>query len=225
MSRRIQVGDEGGIRRPSLQRLPTYYRRLLEAIEEGNLIVSSAELGSTTGVPAAQVRKDLSFLSETGTPGVGYDVRSLATRLEEYLGLTTDKEAALVGVGNLGRALISYPGFARYGLHILALFDRDPATIGQIINGCPVLPVDQLSTVARHLGVRLGIITVPAGAAQDVAALMVQGGIRAIWNFAPVRLVVPDSVWVQYEDIAARLALLSHHMRRTQMVDADSRRL
>jgi len=204
--------EKGGIPLPSLRRLPLYYRRLAEALDEGIAVISSEELGSSAGVAAAQVRRDLSYIDEEGRPGIGYDVRALASRLERFLGLVNDKEAVLVGVGNLGRALASYTGFERYGLRIVALFDQDPAKVGMLVGEHQVLPASKLADLASRLHIQMGIITVPACAAQSVADLMVAGGIRVIWNFAPCRLSLPDSVLVKNEDLAAELATLSHHI-------------
>ncbi len=197
---------------PSLRRLPVYYRRLQRAISDQQTVISSQELGESAGVPAAQVRKDLSHVGEFGRPGVGYDVSGLTVCLEEFLGLVNDKEAVLVGVGNLGRALASYPGFEQYGLRIVALFDADPAKVGQHVAGRQVLAVSKLGDLARRLHIQMGIIAVPRDAAQDVAEAMVDGGIRVIWNFAPVSLQVPDGVLLKNEDLAAELATLSHHI-------------
>ena len=197
---------------PSLRRLPAYHRRALQVVEEGPTFVSSEELGHSAGVPGAQVRKDLGYVGEYGRSGVGYDARSLAARIEAFLGLADDKKAVIAGAGSLGRALASYPGFACYGLRIVALFDNDPAKIGQEAHGHPVLPIGELTSLAQRLQVQMGIITVPAGAAQEVAEAMSAGGIRAIWNFAPCRLAVPGEVLVQNEDLAAQLATLSHRM-------------
>lgn len=201
-----------GIPLPSLRRLPIYYRHLLQAIQEGQTFVSSEELGQHAGVPGAQVRKDLNYLEEAGRPGVGYETKALAALLEEFLGLINDKEAVLVGAGNLGRALASYPGFARYGLQIVALFDNDPLKIGQSVAGREVLPIEKLTDLAQRLHIQMGIITVPERAAQSVAEAMVAGGIKVIWNFAPCRLDVPADVLVKNEDLAAELATLSHHI-------------
>ncbi len=201
-----------GIPQPSLRRLPIYYRQLEAALEAGNVYVSSDELGKAASVPGAQVRKDLSYLTEEGRPGVGYNAKKLAGHLEEFLGLVNDKEAVLVGVGNLGRALISYPGFERYGLQIVALFDQDPAKLGLNIAGRKVLPMNKLEDLARRLHIQMGIITVPADAAQAVAAHMLAGGITVIWNFAPCTLSLPDNILVKNEDLAAELATLSHHI-------------
>ena len=208
------MSEKGGIPLPSLRRLPFYYRRLVEALDEGAMVVSSEELGASAGVTGAQVRRDLSYIDEEGRPGIGYAARALASRLEEFLGLVNDKEAVLVGAGNLGRALASYTGFARYGLHIVALFDADPAKIDMPVGEHKVMPMAKLTDLVSRLHIQMGIITVPACAAQSVADAMVTAGIRIIWNFAPCRLVLPDSVLVKNEDLAAELATLSHHISR-----------
>jgi redox-sensing transcriptional repressor len=203
-----------GIPMPSLRRLPLYYRHLLQRREAGGGFISSEELGASVGVPGAQVRKDLNYIDEYGKPGVGYGVAALAGHLEDFLGLKNDKEAVLVGVGNLGRALTLYGGFSRYGLEIIALFDKDPAKIGQIVGERQVLPIGKLADLVRRLHIMIGIITVPAEEAQAVADAMVAGGIKAIWNFAPCALSLPSDMYVQNEDLAAQLATLLHHIRR-----------
>ena len=206
-----------GIPEPSLRRLPVYYRLLRQAIDAGVEVVSSRELGESAGVPDAQVRKDLSYLALAGRPGIGYDARSLAAQIEEFLGLVNDKEAVLVGAGNLGLALAMYPGFVRYGLQIVALFDNDPAKLGELPDGRQVLPVAKLTDLVRRLQVRMGIITAPERVAQEIADAMVAGGIQVIWNFAPCKLKAPDDVWVKNQDLAAELATLSHHISQRRI--------
>lgn len=209
------------IPRPSLARLPIYYRRLLRALEDGEAVVSSQALGEAAGVPAAQVRKDLSHIGEMGRAGIGYDSHELATALRGFLGLGNDKEAVLVGAGNLGRALAGYPGFERYGLRILALFDVDPARIGQMVDGKPVYALERLEAVVRHADIRMGILCVPADAAQSVVDQMVTAGIEVIWNFAPRALQVPPHVLLQTEDLASRLATISYHITRKRLAARD----
>jgi redox-sensing transcriptional repressor len=214
---RVKHKNQWDVPQPVLQRMPVYYRCLLQSIAEGAPFVCSDELGRSVGVPGAQVRKDLSYLSEHGRPGVGYDAKSLASHIEEFLGLVNDKEAVLVGVGNLGRALALYPGFAHYKLQLIALFDNDPAKVGQTVGNRQILPMEKLVNLIRRLHIRMGIITVPAGAAQEVAEAMVAGGIKVIWNFAPCRLAVPGDVLVKNEDLAAQLATLFHHITRCKV--------
>jgi len=206
-----------GIPGPSLRRLPIYYRRLRQAVDAGERIVSSRALGDAAGVPDAQARKDLSYLVLDGRPGIGYDARSLAAVLEEFLGLVNDKEAVLVGAGNLGMALAMYPGFVRYGLQIVALFDNDPARQGALPDGRPVLPVEKLTDLVSRLQVRIGIIAAPERAAQEIADALVAGGVQVIWNFAPCKLRTPADVLVKNEDLAAELATLSHHISQRKM--------
>jgi redox-sensing transcriptional repressor len=203
-----------GLPMPTLRRLPIYYRRLQQAIDDGVPSVSSSDLAHSAGISEAQVRKDLSHLDLYGRPGVGYDVRDMATYLGEFLGLVNDKEAVLVGMGNLGRALTQFPGFSHYGLKIIACFDSDPAKIGQRVGDGAILPIGKLADLVQRLHIQMGIVTVPVEAAQDVADMMVAGGITAIWSFAPVRLRVPEGVIVKYEDLAAELATLSHLIAR-----------
>lgn len=206
-----------GIPRPSLSRLPLYYRHLAELAEKNVGITSSEELGAAVNVPAAQVRKDLTFLGELGRPGVGYEVLSLASHLEEVLGIVNDKEAVLVGAGRLGAALASYEGFRRYGLDIVALFDTDEQKLGKTIGDKEVFHISRLRNLARRLNIQLGIIAVPASAAQEIADMMVEAGITVIWNFAPANLKMPDGVWVENEDLASRLATLSYHITQQKI--------
>lgn len=203
-----------GLPNPTLRRLPLYYRRLVQALDEGTACLSSADLARSADVSEVQVRKDLSYLDMYGRAGVGYDVKEMAAFLEEFLGLVNDKEAVLAGMGNLGCALAQFPGFERYGLKIIACFDNDPAKVGERVGECEILPIDKLFSLAQRLHVQMGVIAVPVESAQAVVDLMVQGGIRAIWNFAPLRLNVPDDVIVKNEDLAAELATLSHLIER-----------
>jgi redox-sensing transcriptional repressor len=197
---------------PSLNRLPLYYRYLLEAREQRLTVVSSEMLGDAAGVPAAQVRKDLGYLGEFGRPGIGYDVIEMQRRLGELLGLTKEKEVIVVGAGRLGSAISSYQGFAAYGLRIAALFDSSPARIGSTVGGRSVLSIDEVGEYVREHGIQMAILAVPASAAARVAEQLVAAGVKAILNFAPVKLEVPSGVVVSNEDLAARLATLSFRM-------------
>ncbi len=199
---------------PSLNRLPLYYRYLLEAREQRLTVVSSEMLGDAAGVPAAQVRKDLGYLGEFGRPGIGYDVAEMQRRLAELLGLAMEKEVIVVGAGRLGSAIASYPGFATYSLCIAALFDQDPAKVGTRVGGLEVLDVEDLPRFIQERSIQMAILTVPSAAAQKVANQLVAAGIKAILNFAPVKLEVPSGIVVSNEDLAARLATLSFRMTR-----------
>lgn len=199
---------------PSLNRLPLYYRYLLEAREQRLTVVSSEMLGDAAGVPAAQVRKDLGYLGEFGRPGIGYDVAEMQRRLAELLGLAMEKEVIVVGAGRLGSAIASYPGFATYSLRIVALFDQDPAKVGTRVGGLEVLDVEDLPRFIQERSIQMAILAVPSAVAQKVANQLVAAGIKAILNFAPVKLEVPSGIVVSNEDLAARLATLSFRMTR-----------
>lgn len=209
---------------PTLQRLPLYYRELRLASQNGTEFLSSQELGNRVGVPAVQVRKDLSNLAEQGRPGVGYHTTRLADYLERYLGLNRDKRAVLVGAGNLGRALALFPGFGNYGMQIVALFDKNPDVIGTQVGDLVVRSITELGNSVKCLNVPIGIITTPAEAAQTVAEAMIRCGIRAIWNFSPCKLEVEDGIFVRNEDLAAQLSVLSHHVQKMRLSEDENSR-
>jgi redox-sensing transcriptional repressor len=213
------MSPSGPISSPTLARLPTYIRCLREFVASGGLLIPSDELAIAASVHPTQVRRDLALFA-VGTAGIGYPARELLAHLESLLGLHGSTEAVIVGAGNLGSALAAYPGFAQYGLTILALFDADPAKVGTQVDGKPVLALEKLATLPARLGLKIGIICVPADQAQAVADLMVAAGIIAIWNFAPVQLKVPTHVYVRQEDLAAQLALLSYHVQQSGLVQS-----
>lgn len=192
---------------PTLRRLPTYHHYLLQLREQGRAFVSCTLIAEDLKLYPTQVRKDLAVTGIVGKPKVGYPVDELLESIETFLSWNDHHSAFLVGVGGLGSALIGYPGFDRYGFDIVAGFDIDPAKVGTTLHGKRVLDVDKLPGLAARMHVHLGIIAVPTGAAQVIADLMVRGGIRAIWNFAPIGLKVPAGVVVHNEDLAASLAV------------------
>lgn len=194
-----------------LTRLPHYYQILADLRERGREFVSSEHLGRLMGIDDSLVRKDLSGVV-SGVQRVGYHVPTTVARLEEVLGLANAKEAFLVGAGSLGRALLRYTGFEQYGLKIVAAFDSDAAVIGQRVANIPILALGDLEDMTRRMKIRIGIVTVPAATAQEVVDRMVRSGIAAIWNFAPVALVVPAEVIVRNENLAAGFSLLSYEL-------------
>lgn len=200
------------ISRPTLQRLPMYHRALERSLAEGLKVISSSELGRRSGIDEYQVRKDLSSFYGGGKPGLGYDVLDLIEVIEELLGMNNLNEAILAGAGRLGSAIASYPGFERFGLKIVAMFDKDPEKVSRHIGQVLVLDVSKMPNLIQRLGVKMGIIATPADAAQEVADTMVRAGIEAIWNFAPVNLRVSEDVFVRQEDLASGLATLAHHL-------------
>lgn len=201
---------------PTLKRLPMYYRELIRAMQMGKQKISSTELGILLEIPSTQVRKDLGYIADQGRPGVGYDVKRLAATLEQFLALSQPKKAALVGVGNLANALIHFPGFQQYGMNLVMLFDNDPAKIGTEIGGLMIHSLGDLSAMLAENKIPIGIITTPIEAAQQVADLMVAGGIQSIWNFAPVTLKVPESIFVVNQDLSVELAILSYRTARNK---------
>jgi redox-sensing transcriptional repressor len=202
------------IPQPSLKRLPQYHHYLIELEAKGIDRVSCSMIGMNLGLIPVQVRKDLQYTGIIGKPKTGYSVSELVQAIETFLGWNNINEAFLVGVGNLGTALLGHERFSKFGLRIVAAFDTDPAKIGKWIHEKAVLPLDKLAELAPRMSIHLGIITAPAETAQAIADEMVRGGIQAIWNFAPVKLKVPENIIVHNEDLYNSLASLSWKLAR-----------
>ena len=194
----------------TLNRLPLYLNYLKSL--DGSNNVSSTEIAKVLGLNDVQVRKDLSAVSSGGKPKIGYNVASLMSDLKEFLGYNSVNNAVLIGAGNLGRALMSYRGFYEYGLKIVAGFDTVKVLIGCRVDGKPILSLDELERFCKDNNVRIGVITTPADNAQSACDMLIREGIKAIWNFAPAHITVPDGVLVQNENMACSLALLSKHL-------------
>ena len=194
----------------TISRLPSYLRLLRDTLAHGDEYISSTVIATKLGLNSVQVRKDLALVSSaSGRPKLGFAVKELIASIESFLGLNTSHDAVLCGVGSLGSTLLKYEGFKNYGLNIVAAFDINSAVIGKEINGIFVLGYESLPETVHKLNVKMGIITAPKAHAQQIADDMAKSGIRAIWNFAPVHLDLPDSIAVKYEDLAASLAVLS----------------
>jgi redox-sensing transcriptional repressor len=198
----------------TVARLPLYYRALLEAAERQVATISSERLAELAGVNAAKVRKDLSYLGSYGTRGVGYDVEYLLHEISRELGLTRDWPVAIVGIGNLGRALANYRGFGARGFRVVALVDADPALVGQLVADQPVEPITDLDAIVRERQIAIGVLATPASVAQEVADQLVAAGVRSILNFAPAVLTVPDGVSLRKVDLAIELQILSFYQLR-----------
>ncbi len=194
----------------TLQRLPRYLNYLKSLDSKGN--ISSTDIAKALGLNDVQVRKDISAVSSKGRPKVGYKIECLIDDLKEFLGYNSLNNAVIVGCGNLGRALMSYRGFEEYGLRIVAGFDLSPELVGTEISGKPILSLENLSSYCNEHGIRIGVITTPAQSAQSACELLIAGGIKAVWNFAPAHLTVGEGVLVQNENMASSLALLSKHL-------------
>lgn len=203
----------------TVARLPIYLRSLLDLAEErGEMTVSSEDLARMAGVNAAKVRKDLSYLGSYGTRGVGYDVEYLLYQITRELGLTQDWPVALIGVGNLGRALASYKGFSERGFRISALFDVDDGVIGKTVGGLDVKHLDELKETVTEDGIMIGIIATPPLAAQEVAERLVDAGVKSILNFAPAVVNVPPDVTIRKVDLSIELQILSFYQQRIQAI-------
>lgn len=198
----------------TLQRLPLFLKYLRSLPKDGATNISATTIADALGLNDVQVRKDLASVSSGGRPRIGYITRDLIYDIEQFLGYSDLRSAVLVGAGDLGRALLSYKGFAEYGLDIVAAFDVAQSVIGTDINGKPVLPDEKLRDLCVRMKIRIGIITVPASEAQAVCDMLVDSGILAVWNFAPVSLKVPGHVLVQNENMACSLAVLSKYLTK-----------
>jgi redox-sensing transcriptional repressor len=200
---------------PTLKRLPLYHRFLKERLATGRETVSCTDIGLDLDLDPTQVRKDLESVGIAGRPRIGYALAAVIEALEQFLGWNNVHDAFLVGAGSMGSALLGYRKFEQCGLKIVAAFDQDRAKIGTRIHGKQVLALDKLPNLAQRMHILIGIITVPAEGAQAVADLLVAGGIRAIWNFAPIRLRAPEHVIVHNEDLYCSLAALSQKLFMT----------
>ncbi|MGM0443391.1 MAG: redox-sensing transcriptional repressor Rex [Fibrobacterota bacterium] len=201
--------DMRGVPVPTVKRFPLYLSELEKLKKEGTLWVSATVIARRLGLKAIQVRKDMAYTRVAGIPKRGFPLNELMHAIRSSLGWTRINDAFLVGAGALGSALLGYGGFHERGLNIVSAFDRDPDIVNHPVNGTEVLHIDRFRDLARRMKIKLGIITVPDMYAQDIADLMVESGIRGIWDFSSVRLNLPDSVVVQKEDLSCGLALLS----------------
>lgn len=199
------------VSRQTISRLPVYLG-YIRSLEGSMLTISATAIAEALSLNDVQVRKDLAAVSSSGKPKIGYVTADLISELENFLGYNSPSDALLAGAGKLGRALMSYQGFNAYGLNIVAAFDTDPNLINTQEAGKSILPLSQMKQFCEERRVRIGIITVPAACAQEVCEMMLESGILAIWNFAPVRLNVPDTILVQNENMASSLALLRSHL-------------
>jgi len=198
----------------TIARLPVYLRALHQLAEAGSETVRSEALAAEVGVGSATLRKDLSHLGSYGTRGVGYDVEHLVAQVSRELGVSQRCSVVLVGIGNLGRALAGYDGFAARGLAVAALLDSDPTLVGQQVGGLVVRHVDGLPAVLSGSDISIGVIATPASAAQQVCDQLVAAGVTSVLNFAPVLLTVPDHVDLREVDLSVELLVLSFHEHR-----------
>jgi redox-sensing transcriptional repressor len=202
-----------GVPEPTLRRMPMYlsYIKAIEAT--GIRHISAPHIAFDLNFDPTQVTKDLAYTGIKGKTKIGYQINDLIKAIENFMGFNRSNEIFLVGAGNLGAALVKYEGFKQYGIKVIAAFDINPDIIGCDLNGVPVFHIDKFRDLAKRLHVVFGIITVPASAAQQVADMMVSWGIKAIWNFAPISIKVPDDIILQHTSIYANLALILNKLQ------------
>ncbi|NLW25767.1 MAG: redox-sensing transcriptional repressor Rex [Clostridia bacterium] len=193
-------------------RLSVYSRYLTQLDKKGIVNISSGEIAEGVGGSPAQVRKDLAYFGEFGTRGVGYNVRDLNQHIIRILGLNKGWKVVIVGAGNLGSALTQYKGFRERGFEVVAVFDNDVNKIGLTLNGVPIFPITKLREVVKEQEARIGIIAVPSKYAQDVADHLVESGVKAILNFAPSVISVPENVELRNVDLAVNLEILTFNL-------------
>ena len=199
----------------AITRLSIYLRCLEELLADGTLAVSSHQLAERFGLNSAQVRKDLAYFGQFGVRGLGYYTGELKGNLERILGLNQQWEVALVGLGNLGSALLNYRGFRQRGFRLAAAFDNDPSKVGMRIGRVPVFDVERIVPILKRRRIKMAVIAVPAAAAQAVTDQLVAAGVNAILNFAPTQLSVPKRVKVQNVDLSVMLKTLSFYTARS----------
>lgn len=204
--------SNGKVPIPTLERLATYLRYLIDLEHSGTETISSAEVEEETGINAAQFRKDLSYFGEFGKPGVGYNVTELQARIARILKINHEQRMLMVGAGNLGSALVGYPGLKEHRFNLVAVFDNNYAKIGRNLWDLEILDIARIKEVNARLNAHMAIIAVPRSAAQAVTDLLIDAGVHAILNFAPTILKVPDHVVVRNVSFVQELAVLSYHL-------------
>lgn len=195
----------------TVRRLPVYLRSLLFLYDEGKENISSKNLADYVGVNSWQIRKDFSYFGDFGVRGVGYDIAKLVREIKGILKLDVVQKAALVGAGNLGSAILSYPGFGVYGFDVTAAFDNNPEKIGKKIKDIKIMDIKELKKILKKLNIKLGIIAVPRHAAQETAEALVKAGVVGILNFSPCYIQVPKRIKVITIDIAVYLARMPYY--------------
>ncbi len=200
---------------PTLRRLPWYLSNAKLMREKGEKYVSSTQISKQINIDASQIAKDLSYVDIAGRTRVGYDIDLLIQVLEDFLGFTNMHKAYLFGVGSLGGALLRDSGLSHFGLQIVGAFDVNPDLVGTKINGIPIYHSDDFEKRMKLDGVNIGVLTVPIAIAQEISDKMIAGGIKAIWNFTPFRIRVPETIVVQNTSLYAHLAVMFNRLNET----------
>ncbi len=197
---------------PTLRRLPWYLAYVKLLADAGAEYVSSTQISKEINIDSSQIAKDLSFLNISGKTRVGYEVASLVEVLEDFLGFTRQHRAAIFGVGSLGGSLLQDSGLLQYGMDVVVGFDVNPTLVGSEVNGIPIYHISEFEAKRKELDVQIGILTVPVDKAQQMAETMVAGGIKAVWNFTPFRIRVPEHIVLQNTSIYAHLAVMFNRL-------------
>ena len=197
---------------PTLRRLPWYLSNIKLMKEKGEQYVSSTQISKEINIDASQIAKDLSYVNISGRTRVGYNIDALIEVLESFLGFTNMHKAFLFGVGSLGAALLRDSGLHHFGLEIVAAFDVNPELVGKDLNGIPIFHSDDFETKMKEYDVNIGVLTVPIEIAQKITDTMVAGGIKAVWNFTPFRIRVPENIVVQNTSLYAHLAVMFNRL-------------
>ena len=211
-----EPAGEGPVPKAVVNRLSLYLRELQHLVRDGHLTTSSSQLGNLLGFTDAQVRKDLAYFGHFGYPGIGYRCEELIVAIRRILGTDQHWSVAIVGTGNLGRALLGYKGFGNQNFRIVAAFDVDPQKIGTMVDGVRVYHINDAAAVVKQHRIRLAMIVVPAAAAQSVADKLVTAGVEGIVNFAPVTITLPEGVTHVGVDLAIELEQLSFAVANRQ---------
>jgi redox-sensing transcriptional repressor len=196
-----------------IRRLPGYYRHLRELEAAGVAHISSQQLGRRMQCTASQIRQDISSFGSFGRQGYGYDVTDLKNHIAQILGIDQEHHLVIIGAGNIGRAIASYPAFLQSGFTAAGIFDADPSKVGQTVGGLTVMNISELASFSKNKKIDIGVLAVPASAAQKALDLLVSNGILAIWNFAPTDLVYGSNVTLVNVHLSESLQVLSYRMK------------
>lgn len=208
------MGKLKAVTMKQLSRYPVYLRYLLNVKKAGAKSISAPQIAKELGYSEEKVRKDLQVVaSSSGQPKTGRNIDSLINDLETFLGYNDTSDAIIVGTGHLGQAFLNYQGFEDYGLNILVGFDVDPKLVDTEVNGKRIYSIYKMENLIPRLNVHIAILTVPSYVAQEIVDKLVKAGIKAIWNFVPIHLNVPDDVVVENVNLASSLAVLSHRLK------------
>ena len=212
MNSQLQKKDSTKVPEPTLRRLPWYLSNVKLLRKRGERFVSSTQISKEINIDASQIAKDLSYVNISGRTRVGYEIDTLIAVLEDFLGFTNIHKAFLFGVGSLGGALLRDSGLNHFGLEIVAAFDVNPDLVGTALNGIPIYHSDDFEEKMQAYDVNIGVLTVPINIAQEITNKMVDGGIKAVWNFTPFRIRVPEDIVVQNTSLYAHLAVMFNRL-------------